>query len=75
MNIILLTKFRGRPCRVQIDHPFQLSILSLFGMVLMFSAGFVGYYTGLNGTLMAFADPEISGVFEKLSKAGAEFAV
>lgn len=62
MNIILLTKFRGRPCRVQIDHPFQLSILSLFGMVLMFSAGFVGYYTGLSTQ----TDNQITSIYGQL---------
>ncbi|MFC1534214.1 uroporphyrinogen decarboxylase family protein [Thermodesulfobacteriota bacterium] len=31
-----------------------------------------GYYTGLSGVLRAFGRPEISGAFEKLSKAGAE---
>lgn len=30
------------------------------------------YYTGLPGILMAFGNPEISGAFEKLAKAGAE---
>lgn len=30
------------------------------------------YYTGLPGILMAFGDPEISGAFGKLAKAGAE---
>lgn len=62
MNIILLTKFRGRPCRVQIDHPFQLTILSFFVFVLMFSAGFVGYQTGLGSK----ADNQINAIYEQL---------
>lgn len=62
MNIILLTKFRGKPCRVQVDHPFQLSMLSLFIGLIMLAAGFVGYYAGLNTK----ADNQLAAIYEQL---------
>lgn len=62
MNIILLTKFRGRPCRVQIDHPFQLSILTLFLLLVMGVASYVGYETGLS----AKNDNQITAIYDQL---------
>ena len=62
MNIILLTKYRGRPCRVQIDHPFQLSLLSLVILMIMGVAGFVGYKTGIS----AKNDNQITAIYEQL---------
>jgi len=64
MNIILLTKFRGRPCRVQIDHPFQLSLLSVFLIVLMGIASFVGYKTGLS----VKNDNQITAIYDQLTQ-------
>jgi len=64
MNIILLTKFRGRPCRVQIDHPFQLSLLSVFLVILMGVASFVGYKTGLS----VKNDNQITAIYDQLTQ-------
>lgn len=64
MNIILLTKFRGRPCRVQIDHPFQLSLLSVFLVILMGIASFVGYKTGLS----VKNDNQITAIYDQLTQ-------
>ncbi len=46
MNIILLSKFRGRPYRIQIGSPFQLAILALFTLVLASGVGVMGYWYG-----------------------------
>ncbi|MCK4709183.1 MAG: M23 family metallopeptidase [Gammaproteobacteria bacterium] len=62
MNIILLTKYRGRPCRVQIDHPFQLSLLGVFLLVVMSVAGYIGYETGIT----ARNDNQITAVYDQL---------
>jgi len=64
MNIILLTKFRGRPCRVQIDHPFQLSLLSVFLVILMGVASFIGYKTGLS----VKNDNQITAIYDQLTQ-------
>ena len=62
MNIILLTKYRGRPCRVQIDHPFQLSVLGVFLLMVMSVAGFLGYKTGVS----AKNDNQITAIYDQL---------
>lgn len=62
MNIILLTKYRGRPCRVQIDHPFQLSILAVFVLLIMGVAGFIGHKTGI----AARNDNQITAIYDQL---------
>ena len=64
MNIILLTKFRGRPCRVQIDHPFQLSLLSVFLFMFMGVAGFIGYKTGIS----VKNDNQITVIYDQLTQ-------
>lgn len=46
MDIILLSKFRGRPCRVQIGSPIQLMLLMLFGAVFAAGLGLFGYWVG-----------------------------
>ncbi len=46
MDIILLSKFRGRPCRVQIGSPTQLMMLFVFGLMFATSLGLVGYWLG-----------------------------
>lgn len=62
MNIILLTKFRGRPCRVQIDHPFQLSVLTIFLFLVMGVASYVGYKTGLSVKY----DNQVTAIYDQL---------
>jgi len=62
MNIILLTKFRGRPCRVQIDHPFQLSVLTVFLFLVMGVASYVGYKTGMS----VKNDNQITAIYDQL---------
>jgi len=62
MNIILLTKFRGRPCRVQIDHPFQLSVLTVFLFLVMGVASYAGYKTGLS----VKNDNQITAIYDQL---------
>ena len=62
MNIILLTKFRGRPCRVQIDHPFQLSVLTVFLFLVMGVASYIGYETGLS----VKNDNQITAIYDQL---------
>lgn len=62
MNIILLTKYRGRPCRVQIDHPFQLTVLGLFLLMVMGVAGFIGHKTGI----AAKNDNQIAAIYDQL---------
>lgn len=46
MDIILLSKFRGRPCRVQIGSPAQIMMLFVFGAVFATSLGLLGYWVG-----------------------------
>lgn len=46
MDIILLSKFRGRPCRVQIGSPLQLMLLMLFTVVFAAGLGVLGYWVG-----------------------------
>jgi len=46
MDIILLSKFRGRPCRVQIGSPLQLMMLSVFAVLFSAALGLVGYWVG-----------------------------
>lgn len=46
MNIILLSKFRGRPCRIQIGSPFQILLLGIFGLVTAIGVGALGFYLG-----------------------------
>jgi murein DD-endopeptidase MepM/ murein hydrolase activator NlpD len=46
MDIILLSKFRGRPCRVQIGSPIQLMMLSIFALLFAAALGMLGYWMG-----------------------------
>jgi len=46
MDIILLSKFRGRPCRVQIGSPVQLMMLSVFALLFSGALGMMGYWIG-----------------------------
>ncbi|VAW62505.1 Peptidase, M23/M37 family [hydrothermal vent metagenome] len=46
MDIILLSKFRGRPCRVQIGSPVQLMMLSVFALLFSGALGMMGYWVG-----------------------------
>lgn len=46
MDIILLSKFRGRPCRIQIGSPAQLMMLSVFALIFASSLGLLGYWVG-----------------------------
>lgn len=46
MDIILLSKFRGRPCRVQIGSPVQLMLLSMFALLFSTALGMMGYWVG-----------------------------
>ncbi|HED36514.1 MAG TPA: M23 family metallopeptidase [Gammaproteobacteria bacterium] len=46
MDIILLSKFRGRPCRVQIGSPVQLMLLFVFALLFSSALGMVGYWLG-----------------------------
>lgn len=46
MNIILLSKFRGRPYRIQIGSPVQLLLLSVFTVLITVSVGVLGYSWG-----------------------------
>ena len=46
MDIILLSKFRGRPCRVQIGSPVQLMLLSVFTLLFTAGIGVMGYWVG-----------------------------
>ncbi|HEY9052723.1 MAG TPA: M23 family metallopeptidase [Gammaproteobacteria bacterium] len=46
MNIILLSKFRGRPYRIQIGSPAQLAMLGMLMLVLATGVGVTGYWVG-----------------------------
>ena len=46
MNIILLSKFRGRPVRIQIGSPVQMAILGAFALVIASGVGVLGYWWG-----------------------------
>lgn len=46
MNIILLSKFRGRPYRVQIGSPIQLTLLAVFSLIIAVGVGIMGYWWG-----------------------------
>lgn len=46
MNIILLSKFRGRPYRIQIGSPIQLTLLTVFTLVITIGVGVMGYWWG-----------------------------
>lgn len=46
MDIILLSKFRGRPCRVQIGSPVQIMMLMIFALLFASALGTVGYWVG-----------------------------
>jgi len=46
MDIILLSKFRGRPCRVQIGSPMQLMLLFVFTSIFASGLGLFGYWVG-----------------------------
>ena len=44
MNIILVSKFKGRPYRIQIGSPTQLAMLSILILGLASCVAFVGFY-------------------------------
>lgn len=46
MDIILLSKFRGRPCRIQIGSPTQIMMLFVFGVFFALGLGMLGYWVG-----------------------------
>jgi len=46
MNIILLSKFRGRPYRLQIGSPMQLTLLMTFTLILATGVGVMGFWWG-----------------------------
>ncbi len=46
MNIILLSKFRGRPYRIQIGSPAQLAMLGMLMLILAAGVGISGYWLG-----------------------------
>ncbi len=46
MDIILLSKFRGKPFRIQIGSPVQLAVLAIFTLVIASSVGIIGYWWG-----------------------------
>jgi murein DD-endopeptidase MepM/ murein hydrolase activator NlpD len=46
MNIILLSKFRGRPYRMQIGSPMQLAFLGVFALMVASGVGVMGYWWG-----------------------------
>jgi murein DD-endopeptidase MepM/ murein hydrolase activator NlpD len=46
MNIILLSKFRGRPYRLQIGSPMQLTLLMAFTLILATGVGVMGFWWG-----------------------------
>lgn len=48
MNIILVSKFKGRPYRIQIGSPWQLGLLFVFGIALAIGVGFAGFWWGIN---------------------------
>ena len=46
MNIILVSKFQGRPYRIQIGSPTQLAMLTIVILAAAFSVTFLGFYWG-----------------------------
>ena len=46
MNIILLSKFRGKPYRLQVGSPMQLTLLVVFALVLTAGVGVMGFWWG-----------------------------
>ena len=46
MNIILLSKFRGRPYRLQIGSPMQMTLLLTFTLLIASGVGVMGYWWG-----------------------------
>ncbi len=46
MNIILLSKFRGRPYRLQIGSPMQLTLLMAFTLIIATGVGVMGFWWG-----------------------------
>jgi len=46
MDIILLSKFRGRPVRVQIGSPGQIMLLLIFALLFAAALGSLGYWVG-----------------------------
>ena len=46
MNIILLSKFRGRPYRIQVGSPGQLSLLTAFVFIIATGVGVIGFWWG-----------------------------
>ena len=46
MNIILLSKFRGRPYRLQIGSPMQITMLLIFTLIITVGVGVTGFWLG-----------------------------
>jgi len=46
MNIILLSKFRGRPYRIQVGSPLQLTFLAAFAFIVASGVGVMGFWWG-----------------------------
>lgn len=46
MNIILVSKYKGRPYRIQVGSPAQLALLSIFLLALASCVAFAGFYWG-----------------------------
>lgn len=46
MNIILVSKFKGRPYRIQIGSPLQLTLLFIFVLLVASCVAFAGFWWG-----------------------------
>ncbi len=46
MNIIVLSKFRGHPYRIQIGSPVQILFLGVFALLVSMGVGAMGYWMG-----------------------------
>jgi murein DD-endopeptidase MepM/ murein hydrolase activator NlpD len=46
MNIIVVSKYKGRPYRLQVGSPVQLALLFVFGLLLAAAIALLGYWWG-----------------------------